>query len=76
MAKTKNLKAKYAEDVKPAMKEKFGYTLIIDGACSPAVIGDLFSEGADGFVLGTSALFGKGEYAEVLAALHGQKRWV
>ncbi|MCM1265108.1 MAG: 50S ribosomal protein L5 [Candidatus Gastranaerophilales bacterium] len=25
MAKTKNLKAKYAEDVKPAMKEKFGY---------------------------------------------------
>ena len=26
MAKTKNLKAKYAEDVKKAMKEKFGYT--------------------------------------------------
>ena len=25
MAKTKNLKAKYAEDVMPAMKEKFGY---------------------------------------------------
>lgn len=25
MAKTKNLKAKYTEDVKPAMKEKFGY---------------------------------------------------
>ena len=25
MAKTKNLKAKYAEDVKSAMKEKFGY---------------------------------------------------
>ena len=25
MAKTKNLKAKYAEDVKAAMKEKFGY---------------------------------------------------
>jgi large subunit ribosomal protein L5 len=25
MAKTKNLKLKYAEDVKPAMKEKFGY---------------------------------------------------
>ena len=25
MAKTKNLRAKYAEDVKPAMKEKFGY---------------------------------------------------
>lgn len=26
MAKTKNLKAKYAEDVKKAMKDKFGYT--------------------------------------------------
>jgi len=26
MAKTKNLKSKYAEDVKPALKEKFGYT--------------------------------------------------
>lgn len=25
MAKTKNLKARYLEDVKPAMKEKFGY---------------------------------------------------
>jgi len=25
MAKTKNLKAKYSEDVKPALKEKFGY---------------------------------------------------
>ena len=25
MAKTKNLKAKYIEDVKPALKEKFGY---------------------------------------------------
>ena len=26
MAKTKNLKAKYSEDVKPALKEKFGYS--------------------------------------------------
>ncbi|MCD8378663.1 MAG: 50S ribosomal protein L5 [Candidatus Gastranaerophilales bacterium] len=26
MAKTKNLKTKYTEDVKPALKEKFGYT--------------------------------------------------
>ncbi len=25
MAKTKNLKERYLEDVKPAMKEKFGY---------------------------------------------------
>ena len=52
------------------MKGDFGFTLMIDGACSPAVIRDLFAEGADGFVLGTSALFGKGEYAEVLANLH------
>ncbi len=26
MAKTKNLKSKYSEDVKPALKEKFGYS--------------------------------------------------
>ncbi len=55
------------------MKRDFGFTLMIDGACSPAVIADLFAEGADGFVLGTSALFGKGEYAQVLAELHTQK---
>lgn len=53
-----------------ALKEKYGFRLMIDGACSPEVIRDLYSIGADGFVLGTSALFGKGKpYKELLDAL-------
>ena len=55
------------------LKQTFGYRLMIDGACSPAVIRDLSSVGADGFVLGTSALFGKPEgYAAILQKLHGE----
>ncbi len=53
-----------------ALKEQYGYRLMIDGACSPEVIRDLSALGADGFVLGTSALFGKGRpYGELLDAL-------
>lgn len=53
-----------------AFKEKYGFKLMIDGACSPRVIEDLSSIGADGFVLGTSALFGKGRpYKELLDEL-------
>ena len=55
------------------MKQDYGFTLLIDGACSPAVIADLSAEGVDGFVLGTSALFGKGAYTQVLARLHGER---
>lgn len=52
------------------LKEKYGFKLMIDGACSPAVIADLSAIGADGFILGTSALFRKGgTYAEHIAAL-------
>lgn len=52
------------------LKEKYGFKLMIDGACSPAVIADLSSIGADGFILGTSALFREGgTYAEHIAAL-------
>lgn len=36
-----------------------GYKVIVDGACSPEVIKVLSKKGVDGFVLGTSALFGK-----------------
>ena len=42
-------------------KEKYGFKIIIDGACSPAKIEELSKLGADGFVLGTSAVFGKEE---------------
>ena len=52
------------------LKEQYGYRLMIDGHCSPDVIEDLSSVGADGFILGTSALFRKGKsYAELIAAL-------
>lgn len=52
------------------LKEKYPYQVIIDGSCSPEVIGHLSKEGADGFVLGTSALFGKGRpYAEIMREL-------
>ena len=52
------------------LKQEYGYKLMIDGHCSPDVIEDLSSVGADGFILGTSALFRKGKsYAELIAAL-------
>lgn len=51
-------------------KEIDGYRIIIDGACSPKVISELGAAGADGFVLGTSALFNKGRgYGELFAEL-------
>ncbi|WP_058270348.1 ribulose-phosphate 3-epimerase [Olsenella massiliensis] len=56
------------------MKEKYGYKLMVDGACSPSVVRELSSCGADGFVLGTSALFGKRiGYAECLRNLRERK---
>lgn len=51
-------------------KERFGYRLIIDGSCSPERVREFSQAGADGFVLGTSALFGKGlSYADALSGL-------
>jgi ribulose-phosphate 3-epimerase len=43
-----------------AEKDRYGYKLLIDGACSPEVIAKAHELGADGAILGTSALFGKG----------------
>ena len=43
---------------------------MIDGACSPERVRDLSAIGADGFILGTSALFGKDTgYEECLRRL-------
>lgn len=39
------------------LKEKYGYTLMIDGHCSPEIISEFSNAGVDGFILGTSALF-------------------
>lgn len=52
-----------------ALKERYGFTLTVDGACSPERIKALSSIGADGFILGTSALFGRGDYAQSINQL-------
>jgi ribulose-phosphate 3-epimerase len=52
------------------LKDRYGYKLLIDGACSPERIRVLSSKGVDGFILGTSALFGKGKpYSELVPQL-------
>lgn len=68
---------KYLDYVNPkieqfaAAKEKYSYKLLIDGACSPEVVKHAAELGADGAILGTSSLFGKGRpYAELLKELH------
>lgn len=56
-----------------ALKKQYGFKVMIDGHCSPEVIEDLSALGADGFVLGSSALFKKGRtYKELIAALKGK----
>lgn len=53
-----------------ASKASYGYQIVLDGACSPAVIQEYGALGVDGFVLGTSALFkGEGSYAEKMNRL-------
>lgn len=52
------------------LKETYGFRIMIDGACSPEVIQELAHMGCDGFILGTSALFGKNKsYAELIKEL-------
>ncbi len=66
---TKKKVARLAE-----LKVEHGFQLMIDGACSPSVVRELSGLGADGFVLGTSALFGKQiGYAECLQNLREGK---
>lgn len=70
---------KYLDFVTPKFK-KFvdesnnygGYDVMIDGACSPEKIHDLSEIGVKGFILGTSALFGKDKsYKEIIGELRG-----
>ena len=54
------------------LKEQYGFKVMIDGHCSSEVIEDLSALGADGFVLGSSALFRKGKtYKELIRQLKG-----
>ena len=56
-----------------AAKDKYGYKVIIDGACSPQVIAKADKMGVDGAVLGTSAVFGKGRpHAEIFKDKQGE----
>ena len=49
------------------LKKSMNFKLVIDGAMSPEKIQQLSRLGADGFVLGTSALFGKDKnYQELI----------
>ena len=49
------------------LKAEYGFRLMIDGACSPEIIKETGALGVEGFVLGTSALFGKEQtYAEII----------
>lgn len=43
------------------LKSRYHYKIMLDGACSPEKIKKLAQLGVNGFVLGTSALFGKKE---------------
>ena len=53
-----------------ALGAEMGFSVVVDGACSPERIATLGSRGADGFVLGTSALFGKDRpYDELVRGL-------
>ena len=52
------------------LKTQYGFRLMLDGACSPERIARLNQVGVDGFVLGTSALFGKKDtYREIILRL-------
>lgn len=52
------------------LKDKYHFYIIVDGAISPEKIRNLSEMGVDGFVLGTSALFGKEKsYCEILNEL-------
>ncbi len=52
------------------LKEKYNFELVVDGACSQDRIQELSEIDCDGFILGTSALFGKEKsYSEVISDL-------
>lgn len=56
------------------LQKKYHYEVMLDGACSPERIHTLSALGVKGFVLGTSALFGKGRaYSEIIKELRNDK---
>ncbi|HAA9305024.1 ribulose-phosphate 3-epimerase [Listeria monocytogenes] len=56
------------------LKKDYTFEIMVDGAISPEKISKLSQLGVNGFVLGTSALFGKKEsYAEIIKKLKQEK---
>jgi ribulose-phosphate 3-epimerase len=52
------------------LQKRYHYNIMLDGACSPEKIASCSKMGVNGFVLGTSALFGKGRsYKEIINEL-------
>lgn len=52
------------------LKDEHDFKIVIDGACSPQKIAQLSSKGVEGFILGTSALFGKNRpYSQLIQEL-------
>ena len=55
------------------LQSQYEYRIMVDGACSPEKINELSAKGVEGFILGTSALFGKGRpYREIMRELRGE----
>lgn len=55
-----------------SLKEKYNFKVLVDGAISPGKIKELSRFGVDGFVVGTSSLFGKeNSYKEIVKTLKG-----
>jgi ribulose-phosphate 3-epimerase len=53
-----------------ALKDEYEFEILMDGGCSFEQIARLYAKGVNGFVLGTSALFGRGaSYFETVRAL-------
>lgn len=52
------------------LKNKYNFEIFVDGAISEEKVNYLKAKGVDGFILGTSALFGKNEsYEEIIKRL-------
>lgn len=55
------------------LQNEFNFDIVVDGAISPERIETLSKSGVKGFVLGTSALFGKERsYQEIISELKGE----
>ena len=59
-----------------SIKKQFEFNIMVDGAISPQRIQQLSDYGVDGFILGTSALFGKDEtYKTIISKLKDEEKF-